>query len=189
MDRRSQRHLATRKEILDAAWSLARDRGLAAWSMRDLAQAMGMRAPSLYVYFPNKDAIFDAMFADGYAALLELTKNAPQQATPRKMLRTMAYRFFDFAMEDTARLQLMFWRVIPGFEPTPEAYAVAVEVSALAVERFASIGINDPDAFDIWIAIMNGYVTQQAANEPDGTRWREHIDTVVDMFADRFLPQ
>jgi AcrR family transcriptional regulator len=70
-DRRAIRHAATKREILDAAWRLARERGLGGWSLRDVADAVGMRAPSLYVYFASKNALFDAMFADGNQQLLE----------------------------------------------------------------------------------------------------------------------
>ena len=54
-----------RREILDAAWELARSEGLVSFAMRDLGAAVGMRAQSLYAYFPSKNAIYDAMFADG----------------------------------------------------------------------------------------------------------------------------
>ena len=63
---RSRRHEATRREILDAAWAQAEELGIAAISLREVAAAVGMRAPSLYTYFASKDAIYDAMFAEGY---------------------------------------------------------------------------------------------------------------------------
>ena len=49
-DRRAERNLASRREILDAAWEAARADGLAGLSMRDLGSRVGMRAQSLYVY-------------------------------------------------------------------------------------------------------------------------------------------
>src|SRR5579871_2270532 len=65
-DRRAERHEATRTEILEAAWALARAEGLAGLSLRDLAAAVGMRPPSLYSYFDSKNAIYDAMYKRGY---------------------------------------------------------------------------------------------------------------------------
>ena len=38
--------------------------------MRDLGEAVGMRAQSVYSYFPSKDAIYDAMFRQGYEEFL-----------------------------------------------------------------------------------------------------------------------
>jgi len=37
--------------IVEAAWSLARERGIQLVSLRDLAKEVGMRQPSLYAYF------------------------------------------------------------------------------------------------------------------------------------------
>src|SRR5207302_896759 len=60
-DRRAERYTATRREILDAAWELVRAGGLASLTMRDLGTRVGMRAQSLYAYFPAKYAISAAM--------------------------------------------------------------------------------------------------------------------------------
>ena len=69
-DRRAERQAATQAEILDAAWALVRADGLASLAMRELGARVGMRAQSLYAYFPSKHAIYDAMFADGNRTLL-----------------------------------------------------------------------------------------------------------------------
>ena len=42
-DTRALRHVEIKTRILDAAWRLARQNGLAALSLRDLAQEVGMR--------------------------------------------------------------------------------------------------------------------------------------------------
>ena len=56
-DRRAERAEATRREILDAAWALVRQEGLAALTMRELGARVGLRAQSLYAYFASKHAI------------------------------------------------------------------------------------------------------------------------------------
>ena len=67
--RRDIRRETTRRAIVAAAWEHAERAGVAGISLRELAADVGMRAPSLYTYFPSKDAIYDAMFAEGYQAL------------------------------------------------------------------------------------------------------------------------
>ena len=74
-DRRAERRAATRAEILEAAWALARIHGLAGLSLRDVARTIGMRPPSLYWYFESKQAIYDEMFAQANRQLLAV-KNA-----------------------------------------------------------------------------------------------------------------
>jgi AcrR family transcriptional regulator len=176
-------HQATREEILSTAWSLSSQKGLTGWSLRELASAVGMRAPSLYVYFTAKDHIYDAMFKDSYQALLDRSTATPLPEEPQARLRTMAATFFDFATENPARLQLMFWRVIPGFEPSVEAYAPSLLVGDLVQTAFAEIGITDPAALDLWSALLSGLISQQASNDPGGDRWRRLLDDAVDMFA------
>jgi AcrR family transcriptional regulator len=187
VDQRSERHQATRREILATAWSLTDEKGLTGWSLRELAAAVGMRAPSLYVYFPAKDHIYDAMFGESYRQLLELNRATPLPDEPRERLRTMAVTFFDFALGNPAGLQLMFWRVIPGFEPSPDAYAPSLQVMDLAQKAFAEIGITDPAALDMWTALLSGLITQQVSNDPGGDRWRRLLDDAVDMFARIYL--
>ena len=69
-------------EILEAAWSLARSEGLISFSLRDLAAKVGMQAPSLYQYFPSKDAIYDAMFRQGAARVPGRGRRRDRHAGP-----------------------------------------------------------------------------------------------------------
>ena len=92
-DRRQERRDATRAEILEAAWELAREGGLAALSLRDLARRVGMQAPSLYSYFESKHAIYDAMFAQGAQAYLEYAKARERTGDPLEDLQA-GMRFF-----------------------------------------------------------------------------------------------
>ena len=126
-DRRARRREATRAEILDAAWDLVREHGLAALSLRDLAARVGMRAPSLYQYFSSKHAIYDAMFGQGAREPSLASIRPAHDRRPATALREIAHRMFEFTTSDPARAQLLFQRTIPGFEPSADAYAPAVE--------------------------------------------------------------
>lgn len=180
MDRRARRHEETRQEILAAAWDLARARGLTGWSLRELAKAVDMQAPSLYGYFDGKDAIYDAMFAEGYQQLLALV-DQPHPGDPVEQLRWAARTFVAFAAADPARLHLLFLRIIPAFQPSADAYALAQQ----AVERLrqwcAAAGIDDERFIDLWTATLTGLATQQVSNDPDGDRWTRLVDDAVDM--------
>jgi AcrR family transcriptional regulator len=190
-DRRRARHAATKQEIVDAAWGLARERGLAGWSLRDVADVVGMRAPSLYVYFGSKNALFDAMFAEGCAALLRTIAPAAVQAQGRpveEVLHLAATTFFDFCAEDPARYQLLFLRTLPGFEPSAESYALAQEVLDETGRAFQAVGLGSAEHLDLWTALTVGLVTQQLSNDPGGDRWRRLLDPAVKMFMAAHLP-
>ena len=51
----------TKQKILDKALELFSSRGYDAVSVGEIAQAVGIKAPSLYNHFPSKQAIFDAL--------------------------------------------------------------------------------------------------------------------------------
>jgi AcrR family transcriptional regulator len=185
-DRQAERREATRAEILDAAWQLADEKGLTEFTMRELADRVGMRAPSLYTHFESKNAIYDAMFGQAWSEFerVALAELAELPATPRAVIRRAARVFFDFAVANPARHQLMNQRTIPGFEPSPESYAPAVRVLELGRRLDASLGLTDPGDFDISTAIIAGMVNQQLANDPGGTRWSALLDRAMDIWAD-----
>ena len=181
-DRRAERRESTKAEILEAAWAIVRAEGLAALSLRDLARRVGMQAPSLYQYFDSKHAIYDAMFAQANQALAERLSGLAGTGTPVEELRLAAHLVVEFSVEDPARYQLLFQRTIPGFEPSPESYGLAVELLQRAQVLLHAAGFHDPRALDLWTALVGGLAAQQLANEPGGTRWVSLVDEAVDMF-------
>jgi AcrR family transcriptional regulator len=168
-DRRSARREATKAEILAAAWELAREVGLSAISLRDLAAKVGMRAPSLYQYFDSKHAIYDAMFADANRQALAEVGIPAEMTDLRAALKDRGRAFLRFCAADPARYQLLFQRTIPGFEPSPESYALAVEFLGQTRAALAQFGL-DGDDLDLWTALIAGLAAQQLSNEPDGDR-------------------
>jgi len=185
-DRRAERTAATRREILDAAWELVRAEGLAALTMRDLGTRVGMRAQSLYGYYASKHAIYDAMFADGNRELLRRKRDLPESADPEQLVRLHGRLFLDFAVEDPVRYQLLFQRTIPGFEPSPESYAPAVEVLESGRAALRACGIRSQRAMDAFTALNAGLAAQQTSNEPGGTRWLRLADEMWDMYFARY---
>jgi AcrR family transcriptional regulator len=185
-DRLSERREATRREIVEAAWVVAREEGLAQLTLRAVAQLVGMQVPSLYSHFASKNAIYDAMFAQAWAECLDLTHavEGDVPAGARAAFKFYARTFFDFAVSDLARHQLMNQRTIPGFEPTPQAYAPAVAVLGEFRERVARYGVTRAEDIDLYTAIIGGLIDAQLANDPGGDRWARLLDRAIDMYVD-----
>jgi AcrR family transcriptional regulator len=189
-DWQSKRREAARQEILSAAWDVARENGLAGLTLREVAARVGMRAPSLYSHFPSKNAIYDAMFGQAWLAYEAHTADADLPAQPRAVLRVRARGFFEFAVADLPRHQLMNLRTIPGFTPSPESYAPAVRVMDGLRSVMAGMGITDDGDVDLYVALVGGLADAQWANDPGGTRYARLLDRAVDMYADALhLPQ
>lgn len=185
-DRIAERREATRQEILDAAWAVAREKGIAAFTLKDVAERVGMRPPSLYSHFASKNAIYDAMFGQAWAGCLEAMTEATARmpAEPRARLLRMSRAYFDYAVADLARNQLMNVRISADFEPTPEAYAPSVATFELGRTTMAEIGISDDADIDLFTALIGGLVDAQLANDPGGNRYARLLDRAVRMFAD-----
>jgi AcrR family transcriptional regulator len=181
-DPRQVRRDAKRASILAEAWLLARRDGLAALSLRDLADRVGLRQPSLYVYFGSKSDLYDEMFADGYRQLIDFVAAHPPTGDPRRALARFAASLVQFSSDDIVRHQLLMQRTIPGFEPSPESYALALEFYDLARERLAAAGVTGQANVDVFSALISGLAHQQIANDPGGKRWVRQAGRVVDMF-------
>ena len=186
-DRRARRHAATRDEIVACAWALSDDQGLAAWTLRDVAEQVGMRAPSLYGYVSSKSALYDAMFADGQRRLLAAL-DRPQALTatdPVRALHEGALAFFDFCVAEPARFTLLFQRAVPGFTPSAESLALAQQVVGRLEGALQASGVEDRDGVDLWTAMLTGLASQQVSNEPGGTRWRRLVRPAVELLLSR----
>ena len=170
--------------IVEAAWGLARKDGIQVLSLHALAKEVGMRQPSLYSYFDSKHALYDAMFADGNRELLARLDSMELPADSRAALKILLGAFADFALEDPARHSLLFRRVIPGFEPSPESYALAVDALSRVVAVMNAAGVTDSGDIDCMIAMVAGLIEAQLSNEPGGDRWLRHLDRMVDLLAD-----
>jgi len=172
--------------IVATAWELARAHGIGGLSLHALAREVGIRQPSLYSYFDSKHALYDAMFADGNRQLLERLDELDLPGDPRAAVKAFMRAFVEFAVEDSARNELLFHRPIPGFEPSAESYERAEVVLGRAVELLHAAGLEAQDDVDCFIAMVAGLIEAQIANDPGGDRWTRHLDRLTDMYLNEF---
>ncbi|HET7407041.1 MAG TPA: TetR/AcrR family transcriptional regulator [Mycobacteriales bacterium] len=200
LDRRQRRRLETIEEVLDVAIEVMAEQGVAGLSVGEVARRMGIRPPSLYVYFPSKHALYDALFERGARLLVTQVRTktadlASRDASMEEILLDAARVFVRWTIEHPAYSQLLFWRPVPGFEPSPSAYAPATELVTLSSERFAAMrdrGLLRTDvSLDVvqrdWTVLIAGVVSQQLANAPDEDfergRFVAALPAMVAMFA------
>jgi AcrR family transcriptional regulator len=194
LDRRAARRQESKNEIVAAAWDLVREEGLAGLAMRDLGERVGMKAQSIYSYFASKHEIYDVMFREGYLAYVTMVADGygvPGDVTgdaASAAARRVAHLFFDFCTSDPVRYQLLFQRPIPDFVPSAESYAVAVSAHESLTRQLAAFGVDDPEATDLWTAVLTGLTDQQISNDPGGDRWERIIDRAVDMLLRETAP-
>ncbi len=98
LSRRQRRHEQTRQEIKHIARQQMAQHGTAAsLSLRAIAAAMGMRAPSLYNYYASRDDLLTDLLVDSYThqaqTLEQASASCQTQETIACLLATiLAYR-------------------------------------------------------------------------------------------------
>jgi len=101
-------------------------------TMAGLARAMDIRPPSLYKYYPSLLAVYDALFRRGQLANLEALRDGMRGAEPGlDALASGMEATGRWAVAHPVLAQLLFWRPVPGYQPSPEAFAPALEIVAL----------------------------------------------------------
>lgn len=179
--RRLRRHEETREQIMAHAVDIMGTEGVVGLTLGELARRLGVRTPSLYTYFDSKNAVYDELFRRGWQAVLDalvahLDLLGPVTPATDIAERVLAVHetFIRWALDHPAQTQLMMFRPVPAWEPTPDAYAPSVAVLRLTVDEVASLarlGLLRPDAdldeFATNLAnIGAGVIARQLGNEP-----------------------
>jgi len=201
-DRRTLRRQSTQGEILAAAIELMARDGVAGMSLSAVARSVGMAPPSLYEYFPSKNALYDALFERGAGELraaVQAAANDPRHAhDPLAALRAGSHAYMAWSLANPVTAQLLNWRPVPGFEPSGQAFAPSLgmvgdtrALLALAVERGRlRPAAASNDALLLFTSVIAGVVSQQLANEPtagpDSGRFARLIDPAVTMWLEYF---
>ena len=186
---REQRRRQRLDQLLAVAWDLAREDGLAAVNLREIARRVGLSQPSLYAYFASKAGLYDLMFAQAAQQLCDDLMALPRPEDPRAALEVVTEALVRWSAGDPPRQQLLFQRVVPGFEPSAASYAHAVRFLEWTTELLAAAGLTSPSDVDLYSALVAGLAAQQMANEPGGDRWAGRSEEVVRMLLSHLLPR
>jgi AcrR family transcriptional regulator len=203
--RRQRRRQETIEEVLGIAAEIMAEQGVAGLSIGEIARRMGIRPPSLYVYFPSKHALYDALFARGAQAVLTAMETAiarplASTSTLEEILLDRAEAFVRWSVQNAPYSQLLFWRPVPGFTPSPQAYEPAVRLVELAEGQVAQLqhrGLMRADmpAWQIhrdWTILLSGVISQQLSNAPHESfeegRFTSALPGLVSMFARYYEP-
>ena len=173
-ERRERNRAQVSAAILDAAREVMRERGVAALSLREVARRVGMRAPSLYEYFPSKAALYDALFLMAIRRFQATVYPLWQrQDTFWERLRATFEGYMTFAKEHPDLYELAFERPVPEFIPSEASMVESAAALAIFQQDFVDAiesgrivpGVSASQAGDLAIAMMHGLTSQHMANE------------------------
>ena len=180
-DRRARRRQETLEEILAIAEDVMSEEGVNGLSLSEVARRLGVKPPSIYKYFDSLMAIYDALFERGQRTNLHMMRTAMERTEPGlDALAAGLEASCRWCLAHPAIAQLMFWRPVPNFEPTPEAMTPSVEMVALQRRALADAvaagqlgrDADSDEALYLTSVLVSGVVGQAMANEP-GLPWGE----------------
>jgi AcrR family transcriptional regulator len=170
----------TPETILETAIKLLETQGEATLSMRTLAEALSIKAPSLYRHYADRAALETAIAAEAAKQLLEQIQNATKRKQPLSAARATARAYLEFARSHPALYDMMMrpqaaagnpqalWRKVLELieningnpDDTPAAVAFWAYLHGFAsLDRLGSFGQSGPKGgFEIGLeSLLEGF--------------------------------
>lgn len=138
-----------RQEIIEAAFQVFMRYGYRRTTMDDIAQQVGLSRPTLYLTFPNKDAIFRAVVEAGFERLLnEIDAGLPAQSSLTEQLlhvfEIWSVQPFELVATSPAADELM----TDSFGFASDIFDRSTQRLADALARLVRAAVTEPDALD-----------------------------------------
>jgi AcrR family transcriptional regulator len=131
---RPYHHGNLKQALLDRAAVVLRERGAAALSLRELARDIGVSHAAPGRHFPDRQALLDALAADGFSRLGgQLHEAVAAESRFEDQVRSLAGAYVDFATADANLLELLFAHKHAGCDDTvgqraADAFAPTLEM-------------------------------------------------------------
>ncbi|MCP4318927.1 MAG: TetR/AcrR family transcriptional regulator [Hyphomicrobiales bacterium] len=157
-----------RSALIDCALSILETEGLAALTVRRLAEVSGVSRQTPYLYFKDKAELIDAMRIAGLnkmtASATEAAACAPQD-NYIEQLRNIGQSYAQFGLKNPAVYKLVFTPIRPDEPPSPE-HKKAIEANQTVAEsrmnKAAADGLLNlpPDRLNnVFWAALHGLIT------------------------------
>jgi AcrR family transcriptional regulator len=149
-------------EIIAATRNLLEQRGSEGFTMGDIAAAVGVRAPSLYVRFRDRSALLSAVQIGLWRELEQALRRASRSPDPLRTLTAQARAYRGFARAHPRGYALMF---DPGAERTEEGQAARAAAAAPALPAFAAL-VGEREALSaarVLTPFLHGFVSMELA--------------------------
>jgi AcrR family transcriptional regulator len=168
-ERRQRNREEMTTAILETARDIMRQDGVTALNLNEIARRLGMTTPAIYVYFPSKDLLYDALYQMA-ARLFRESEEEIWHTTKPDWNRIRAW--FDTRLELASAhhdlYHLQFDAPVPGFVPSAESQEEVRKLLAGARRGLTEVieaGVIDPgipaeDAVDLLLCMRRGIVAE-----------------------------
>jgi AcrR family transcriptional regulator len=160
----------SKDRIFSAAKTVLEQEGILGLSMRRIAQKSGMSPMSLYRHFADKDALLNALMADGLCAWEERV-SAIRTKAPLQWLERLTEEFLSFALEEPHRFDAAFFLPAPKARQYPDDLAAGhspvIAMAVVKIDQARAEGLfGDVPALDIALnlsALAQGLISMHRA--------------------------
>ncbi|GAA2687240.1 MULTISPECIES: TetR/AcrR family transcriptional regulator [Actinosynnema] len=122
---------SARTRLLDAAATLLAASTSGDVSTREVCEAAGVKPPTLYHHFGDKDGLLHAVVVDGFERYLASKRALPPTGDVITDFRRGWDRHVEFAITNPALYNVMYGRPLAGAEPTPAAARARADLAAM----------------------------------------------------------
>ena len=161
--RNEQEKAQRREDLLDAAYDVFSERGFEQTSMDHIAKKAGFSRGLLYVYFDDKQGIYDALRLRSTKILYERMKRYTEQ--------------YELGIERARACGMAFYHF---FQEDRRAFDCLSHVTSLAGHASASIDKRSPEAMEVERNIMQIMTNALALGLDDGTINPKHCTNLLE---------
>ncbi|WP_430866921.1 TetR/AcrR family transcriptional regulator [Demequina aurantiaca] len=153
-----------RETILEAARVTLVDVGVAALTVRAVAQAAGCSTTGIYTHFGGKQGVLDALYVEAFSDFHDALYSKPGDVGAIERAHRAARAYRNWALANPARYLLIFAFRATGYVPTPQMVLPTQATFETLVDMFGEAVAagdlsGDPRAISthLW-ATQHGYV-------------------------------
>lgn len=110
----------TRTKLLDAAADLIAAAPGEAFALRDVCAKVGVKMPTLYHFFGNKQGLIDAVVERGFELCMSVKASGGSSGDPIQDVRAGWDAHVAFGLANPGFYSLMYGQVRPGYVPSAE---------------------------------------------------------------------
>lgn len=152
--RKDERSINLQEAIKETALQYIAKYGAPALSLRAIARALGITAPAIYNYYPDRDALVTALIIDAYTSFGDAqiaARDAFAEDDIIGRLHAIGHAYRQWALAHPQRYQLIFGAPVPGYvAPMDRVFPSAVRAFGVlvgVVEAARRVGTLRADSF------------------------------------------
>ena len=175
--------LISAEDILKTAVRLIESADADGLSLRAIAAALGVKAPSLYRYFPDKDTLELAVAEESMKAMLAEMQKAASAKDPETRFRAIVESYLRFARERFPLYSFVMDRI-----PQTHGSTVAKDVWNLLLDAASGVSEQPDDtaaAVAVW-SFLHGYAILQHSGAFGASGPKGGLDLGVTAFLSGF---